>query len=81
MQSLSMQGKLPVDSKFPLEAYNRMRAASNDAEAETARKDFSRAVRKHVDDIANKYICPPEDLLFAVMFVPAKGIYEVAVDA
>ncbi len=72
---INPQGKLPVDSKFPLEAYNRLRAASSDAETETARKDFSRAVRKHVDDIANKYICPPETLLFAVMFVPAEGVY------
>lgn len=68
-------GWLPVDSKFPLDAYNRLRAATNDAEADTARKEFSRAVRKHVDDIARKYISPPETLLFAVMFVPAEGVY------
>ncbi len=72
---INPQGKLPVDSKFPLEAFNRLRAASNDAEAETARKEFSRAVKKHVDDIATKYISPPETLLFAVMYVPAEGVY------
>ena len=72
---INPQCKLPVDSKFPLEAFNRLRAASNDAEAETARKEFSRAVKKHVDDIATKYISPPETLLFAVMYVPAEGVY------
>ncbi len=69
------QGKLSVDSKFPLDAYNRLRIAKDDAETETARKEFSRAVKKHVDDIANKYISPPETLLFAVMYVPAEGVY------
>ena len=72
---INPQGKLPVDSKFPLEAFNRLRAATNDADAETARKEFSRAVKKHVDDIATKYISPPETLLFAVMYVPAEGVY------
>lgn len=68
-------GWLPVDSKFPLEAYNRVKAATSDAEAETARKEFSRAVKKHVDDISGKYIRPPETLSFAVMYVPAEGVY------
>ncbi|NUO18547.1 DNA recombination protein RmuC [bacterium] len=72
---INPQGKLPVDSKFPLEAYNRLRAASSDNEAEVARKEFVRSVKKHVDDIANKYIQPPETLLFAVMYVPAEGVY------
>jgi len=69
------QGVLPVDSKFPLEAFNRLRAAASEAEAATARKEFSRGVKKHVDDIAQKYISPPETLLFAVMYVPAEGVY------
>ncbi|MCB9367029.1 MAG: DNA recombination protein RmuC [Calditrichaeota bacterium] len=69
------QGWLPVDSKFPLEAYNRLRAAEDEATAEAARKEFVRAVKKHVDDIASKYIRPPETLLFAVMYVPAEGVY------
>ncbi len=68
-------GWLPVDSKFPLEAYNRLRAAKDDSEADVARKEFVRAVKKHVDDIADKYIQPPETLLFAVMYVPAEGVY------
>lgn len=69
------QGKLPVDSKFPLEAFNRIRLATNEAEMEGARKEFARHVKKHIDDIANKYILPPETLQFAVMYVPAEGVY------
>ncbi|MCB1059738.1 MAG: DNA recombination protein RmuC [Calditrichaeota bacterium] len=69
------QGKLPIDSKFPLEAYNRMKSAESEAEADSARKEFVRHVKKHVEDIATKYISPPETLLFAVMYVPAEGVY------
>jgi DNA recombination protein RmuC len=69
------QGLLPVDSKFPLEAYNRMKSADNEADVESARKEFGRHVRKHIEDIATKYISPPETLLFAVMYVPAEGVY------
>jgi len=69
------QGKLPIDSKFPLEAYNRMRAAQNEAETESARKDFVRSVKGHIETIATKYILPPDTLQFAVMYVPAEGVY------
>jgi len=41
--------------KFPLEAYRRLTEEGNDA-----RRDFSAAVRKHADSIADKYILPDE---------------------
>src|SRR5277367_4339085 len=62
---------LCVDSKFPLESYRRL--AEN---VEGARKDFSRAVRKHADSIAEKYILPHEHTFdYALMFVPSEGVY------
>lgn len=62
---------LPVDSKFPLEAYRRLAA-----EGDSARREFSVAVRKHADSIAEKYILPEEHTLdYALMFVPSEGVY------
>jgi DNA recombination protein RmuC len=62
---------LCVDSKFPLEAYRRL--ADN---MEGARKEFSVAVRKHADSIAEKYILPHEHTFdYALMFVPSEGVY------
>ncbi len=73
---LSSQGHLPVDSKFPLENWRK----ANDAELPAEERDkalrtFGRDVRKHIDDIANKYIRPPVTLNFAVMFIPADSIH------
>jgi DNA recombination protein RmuC len=62
---------LPIDSKFPLEAYRRLVDSGEDA-----RKDFAKGVRKHADSIAEKYILPDEDTLdIALMFVPSEGVY------
>lgn len=62
---------LPVDSKFPLEAYRRLAG-----EGDAARREFCVAVRKHADSIAEKYILPEEHTLdYALMFVPSEGVY------
>ncbi len=62
---------LPIDSKFPLEAYRRLAEQGGEA-----RRDFSQAVRKHADSIAEKYILPNEQTLdLALMFVPSEGVY------
>ncbi|MDE3110299.1 MAG: DNA recombination protein RmuC, partial [Acidobacteriota bacterium] len=46
------------------------------AEGDTARREFSAAVRKHADSIAEKYILPDERTLdYAMMFVPSEGVY------
>jgi DNA recombination protein RmuC len=63
---------LPVDSKFPLEAYRRL----VDTGDEAARREFSSAVRKHADSIAEKYILPHEHTFdYALMFVPSEGVF------
>lgn len=62
---------LPVDSKFPLESYRRLVELGDDA-----RREFSLAVRKHADSIAERYILPDEHTLdYALMFVPSEGVY------
>src|SRR5580692_8595750 len=62
---------LSVDSKFPLDAYRRLFDAGDEA-----RRDFSLAVRKHADSIAEKYILPGEHTFdYALMFVPSEGVY------
>ena len=62
---------LSVDSKFPLEAFRRLAETG-----EEARKEFSTAVRKHADSIAEKYILPGEHTLdYALMFVPSEAVY------
>lgn len=62
---------LPIDSKFPLDAYRRM--IEN---GEEARREFAQAVRRHAESIAEKYIVPDEHTLeIALMFVPSEGVY------
>ncbi|HSR01644.1 MAG TPA: DNA recombination protein RmuC, partial [Methylophilaceae bacterium] len=69
-------GTVAVDSKFPLENYHRM--FSNDlskAEQMAASKQFKADVKKHVDDIAYKYIIPNVTSDGAVMFIPAEAVF------
>jgi DNA recombination protein RmuC len=69
-------GLVAVDSKFPLENYHRMYAAeAGEAERAAAQRQFRADVKKHVDDIAKKYIAPPETSDGAVMFVPAEAVF------
>lgn len=70
------EGLLPIDSKFPLSAFQQL-AEPNLTEAERLQigRAFERAVRGHVDDIAKKYIVPPVTLDLAFMFVPAENVY------
>jgi DNA recombination protein RmuC len=69
-------GLLCVDSKFPLENYHRMLTpGSNDVDRALAQRQFRADVRKHVDEIARKYILPNETSEGAVMFVPAEAVF------
>jgi DNA recombination protein RmuC len=69
-------GMISIDSKFPLENYNRMVDASlTEPERLDARKLFKSDVKKHVDAIASKYIILGETADQAIMFLPAEAIF------
>jgi len=65
-------GLVAIDSKFPLENYERMVADTADRASAVA---FKADVRRHIDDIAGKYIVPGETGDGAVMFVPAESVF------
>ncbi len=67
-------GDMIIDSKFPLESYNRMVADNNDG---LARKQFELDVRKHIDAIGEKYIIPGQTAESAMMFIASESIFEV----
>lgn len=70
------QGILCIDSKFPLENFQKMYAAQTDGDKEMARREFVRDVRKHIDAISLKYILPEEHCLdYALMYIPSESIY------
>jgi DNA recombination protein RmuC len=69
-------GMVCVDSKFPLDNFRRMVARdANDVDRALAQRQFRADVRKHVDDIATKYIVPEVTSDGAVMFVPAEAVF------
>ena len=69
-------GTVAVDSKFPLENYHRMFDSQlSEAEQLVAEKQFKVDVKKHVDDIAKKYIISNVTSDGAVMFIPAEAVF------
>jgi len=72
---------LPIDSKFPLDNFRRyvdLRAADS-PDADAARRGFARDVRRHVDDIAQRYLSPDDGTLdVALMYIPSEGIFHEA---
>ena len=71
---------VPIDAKFPLENYRRLVDAQDDAQRRTARRAFTSDVKRHIDDIAERYIRPGDGTYdFALMYIPAEAVYQGAI--
>jgi len=69
-------GTICIDSKFPLESYQRMTDLSlGDTDRATAERQFKQDIKKHIRDIAAKYIIPGETSDGAMMFIPAEAVF------
>jgi DNA recombination protein RmuC len=67
---------VPIDSKFPLESFQRMIQADNPQKKEMEKKEFIKSVKKRIDEVAAKYIKEEENTYdFAMMYVPAENVY------
>jgi len=73
---------MPIDSKFPIEAYYTLLAAyeaSDATAAEAAGKALESAIKKSAKDIHEKYISPPDTSEIGLLFLPIEGLYAEAV--
>jgi DNA recombination protein RmuC len=70
------EGIIPVDSKFPLESFQRLVVAETDEEKRNYKKEFVASVKKRIDEIASKYIVPNEGTFdFAMIYIPAENVF------
>lgn len=69
-------GMIVIDAKFPLESYRRITDTSlADSERNAAEQQFRQDIRKHIQDVAAKYIIPGETSDGAVIFIPAEAVF------
>ncbi len=69
-------GIIPIDSKFPMENFQKMAAAKTDSEKDIVEKLFERDIKIHIDAISRKYIVPDEGTIdYALMYVPSEAVY------
>ena len=68
-------GPIAIDAKFPLEPYEALRNATNDAEVAEARRQMRGALRHHMRAIADRYILEGETADGALMFLPSEAVY------
>ena len=68
-------GSIVIDSKFPLEAYENLRNATNDNQLVEAKRMMKTSVRAHIKSISEKYIIEGETAESAMMFLPSEAVY------
>jgi len=69
-------GHIAIDSKFPLDSFQKMMDdEASDADRLTAERQFRLDIKKHIKDIASKYIIPDETADGAIMFIPAEAVF------
>ncbi len=69
-------GLLCIDSKFPMENFTAMHKGETEIDRTRAKREFMADVKKHVGDIAKKYILPEEGTMdFALMYIPSESVY------
>lgn len=70
-------GILPIDSKFPMENFQRLiKMQKQNENYLQVEKEFVKDVKKHIDAIAGKYILPDEGTMdFALMYVPSEAVF------
>ncbi len=73
---------LPIDSKFPIEEYNRLVTASQEGDMiayEKAVKNLELRIKEEAKSISSKYIVVPKTTDFAIMYLPIEGLYSEVV--
>ncbi len=74
---------LPIDSKFPGDAYEHLRdaqAAGDAVAVDAAWKTLEGRIKSEAKDIREKYVAPPATTAFAIMFLPFEGLYAEVAD-
>lgn len=67
---------IPVDSKFPLESFERYLTSIDSETRKKAKSEFTRSVKGRIDEISKKYIRPQEGTFdFALMYIPSESVY------
>lgn len=69
-------GILSIDSKFPMENFQKMTKAVDAENKKIFEREFIKDVKKHIDAISQKYILPSEGTMdFALMYIPSESVY------
>lgn len=69
---------IPIDSKFPIEAYDRLVQATEQGDSvlvDSASTELERRIKLEAKRISDKYILPPKTTDFGIMFLPTEGLY------
>ena len=75
---------LPIDSKFPMDAYLNLTEAQEsgeEARITAAAREFVSRIKGFAKDVAEKYVSPPDTTDFAILFLPTEGLYAEVIRA